>query len=181
MSTSIENISIQHLSREDEAPVCELLHRNLDIFDERKCILVSTFRRLKNLYESYSQEGCHFLVAKDEIIHPSRTAACVGLGPLHGLPSSEGVGEIRDLVVDPDYRGHGLGRALLDRSIEAAKYLGYRRLYLEATQSMQIAHKLFKNRGFRPIKDLTLLVIETDEPESDQEHRGACYFLLENL
>ncbi len=175
------SVHIQHLTRDDEHDVTELLRRNLEIFDERKNILVSTFRRIRNLYESYSKEGCHFLVAKDEATVPGKLVACVGLGPLHGLPSSEGLGEIRDLVVDGSYRGKGIGRVLLDKAIEAAKFLGYRRLYLETTKSMQVAHKLFASRGFRPITDQTALYILGEYDKSKKDEELPSYFLLENL
>lgn len=175
------SLNIQNLSPDDEETVSILLRRNLEMFDERKCILVATFKRLRNLNENYSREGCHFLVAKSGDRSDAQPIACVGIGPLHGLPSSEGVGEIRDLVVDENYRGQGIGRILLDRILESAKFLGYRRLYLETTRGMQAAQKLFVSRGFRPITDRTALLVLGEVEKEKQAEELPCYFLLENL
>lgn len=136
------------LTVETEGAVASLIRRNLHRFDEQETVLASTFRRLKNLHESYLQEGCQFLVALDAEKKP---VGCVGLGPFHGLPLSEGVGEIRDLVVDENMRGKGLGKLLLDNAVQAAKRIGYRRLYLETSRNMLVAQKLFESRGFRPV------------------------------
>ena len=61
----------------------------------------------------------------------SRTARCVGsvaVVPLHGWSSH--VGEVR-LVVDPEQRGRGLGRALARRAVLDALELGLSKLVVE--------------------------------------------------
>lgn len=171
-----DSIDVAPISSETEAAVASLLRRNLETFSEHETVLVSTFRRLARLYEIYSQEGCKFLVATD-VSRNGRPVACCGLGPFHNLPLSEGVGEIRDLVVDKEYRGQGLGKRLLDIAIKTAKSFGYQRLYLETSQTMTIAQKLFEQRGFRPVTDQTALVSQEVREGNDIP----CYYLLEKL
>ena len=171
------NIQIHPLTIERESAVGSLIRRNLESFNEHETVLVAMFRRLRNLHEIYLQEGCQFLVGMD-IAKPDKPIACVGLGPFHGLPLSEGVGEIRDLVVEESYRGQGIGKMLLERSLEAAKKFGYSRLYLETSRSMLVAQKLFESRGFRPVTGKNpLLTTSRDQDGSDVP----CYYLLENL
>lgn len=172
MQTSRFNLG--PLSIEKEGAVCTLIRNNLMGFDEQGSVLVSTFRRLRNLHETYLQEGCSFWVAC-ESEHPTKPIACVGLGPLHGLPLSEGVGEIRDLVVDTSMRGQGLGKLLLDNAVRTAKAIGYRRLYLETSKSMVVAQKLFESRGFRPVIEKNRFSTTTSSDEVP------CYYLLETL
>ena len=169
------SIQLSPLSIEIEGAVASLIRRNLEGFDEHD-VLIATFRRLKNLHETYLREACQFLVAID-IVDPNRPIACAGLGPFHGLPLSEGVGEIRDLVVEESYRGRGIGKLLLDQSLHAAKTFGYRRLYLETSKSMLVAQRLFESRGFRPVTEKSRLISNTSLVPEEMP----CYYLLESL
>ncbi|MBI2603446.1 MAG: GNAT family N-acetyltransferase [Deltaproteobacteria bacterium] len=171
-----ESIQVVPISKETESAVASLLRRNLETFNERETVLVSTFRRLARLHEIYTQEACKFLIATDASRN-GRPVACCGLGPFHNLPLSEGLGEIRDLVVDKEYRGQGLGKLLLDMAIKTAKAFGYQRLYLETSQTMTIAQRLFEQRGFRPVTDQTPFVSQ----EPSEGNYIPCYYLLEKL
>ena len=162
------------LSVEKEGAVSSLIRRNLVGFDERESVLVSTFRRLKHLHEAYMQEGCQFWVISD-MHQGSKPIGCAGLGPFHGLPLSEGVGEIRDLVVEESMRGQGIGKHLLETALHSAKTLGYRRLYLETSKSMIVAQRLFESRGFRAVTEARFVTGSTGAPDVP------CYYLLENL
>jgi putative acetyltransferase len=165
-------MSIDILSTNDEREVTNLIRRNLQDYHEAGNVLSSTFRRLESLLATYSAEASVFFVGKDK--ETGRCLAGAGLGPLHGLPPSEGVGEIRDLVVDENFRGKGFGGRLLNRCINEAQTLGYRTLYLETTSQMENAQKLFLRRGFRPVVEKTL------EAKGNEE-RIPCYFVLESL
>lgn len=174
MVKDLSEVAFTPLSVEKEGAVCSLIRRNLVGFDEHESVLVSTFRRLKHLHETYLQEGCQFWVVTEPSL--GKPIACAGLGPFHGLPVSEGVGEIRDLVVEESMRGRGLGRLLLDQAVLGAKTFGYRRLYLETSKSMFVAQKLFESRGFRPVTEKSRFF---NDPDSVEE--VPCYYLLENL
>ncbi len=60
-------------------------------------------------------------------------------------------GELGDLAVDPEHRGRGIGRTLLDRSIEEARLRGARTLYLEVRESNEAALELYETAGFDPV------------------------------
>lgn len=174
MPMMVEDIKIELFKAADEFEVASLIKHNMERFDDSEAVLAATFRRLNNLFQIYRKEGCSLFVAKSVGDgDKSKSVACAGLGPLHGLPPSEGVGEIRDLVVNENFRGQGIGSRLLHRCIDEARNLGYQRLYLETSQNMVNARKLFLRSGFRPVTESTA----TESMSQDLP----CYFLLENL
>lgn len=50
---------------------------------------------------------------------------------------------LEDLFVDPDKRGHGIGRALIEDLISMARDKGWSRLYWHTRQSNETARRLY--------------------------------------
>ena len=167
-----EKVAIEKFDPQDGSTIATLLKRNLEPFQDSDAALAPTFRRLQDLASIYSSPGCRLLVARHT--DDGTLIACAGLGPLQGLPVSEGIGEIRDLVVEERMRGLGIGSRLLNRCIDEARTLGYRRLYLETSQNMLHARKLFLRTGFRP-------VTENNAISEKMSSSLPCYFLMENI
>lgn len=170
-----QNIVIENFTAKDEASIVELIRSTMASYQEAGSVLASSFRRIERFKDIYEAEGALYIVAKDG----PGTEICLGgagIGPLHGLPPGEGVGELRDLVVSPNLRGKGIGSRLIKRCLEQAKKLGYKRLYLEITPQMEHAQKLFQRYGFRPITESSLTIKAQNQKDS-----VPCYFLLEEL
>jgi putative acetyltransferase len=180
---NLDDIIIEELSVETEPCVRELIRRNLQDYDEAGSVLASTFRRLADLMRVYKSEGSNYFVLKDT----SGSGVCLGgagIGSLHGLPPSEGLGEVRDLVLDKPFRGQGLGTRLLKRCVEEAKALGYKRLYLETTPQMENAQKLFIRFGFRPVTQAqteSRLSMSKGGAASEISPGVPCYFILDQI
>jgi len=168
-----EQIVIEKLSAASVPYIVALIERNLKPFEESGNVLAATFRRLESLVEVYREEGACFFVARDSV--RDKFIGGVGLGPLHGLPASEGFGEIRDLVLEKSYRGRGIGAKLLRMSIDKATSLGYEKLYLETVPNMVTARRLFQRFGFRPVTAKLKGTLVPPPPTGGID----CYYLLE--
>jgi len=72
-----------------------------------------------------------------------------GVGCLKKL--EEGVGEIQRMYVPPSFRGKSVGRGILNRLIEDARSIGYRRLKLESLEFLKAAHSLYRSVRFHEV------------------------------
>jgi ribosomal protein S18 acetylase RimI-like enzyme len=59
-------------------------------------------------------------------------------------------GVLQDIVVDPAHRGRGVGRMLLDATLEALEARGAPRVVLSTAERNLAAQRLFARAGFRP-------------------------------
>jgi GNAT superfamily N-acetyltransferase len=74
---------------------------------------------------------------------PVGSVALQALGPT--------LGEVKRMYVEPAHRGHGAGRALVERVIEEARQRNYDTLRLGTLDTMRAAQGLYKSFGFREI------------------------------
>ncbi|HEX4681150.1 MAG TPA: GNAT family N-acetyltransferase [Gemmatimonadaceae bacterium] len=58
-------------------------------------------------------------------------------------------GVLYDVVVDASHRGQGIGRALVDATLDALERLGARQVVLSTAQQNEPAQHLFERAGFR--------------------------------
>jgi GNAT superfamily N-acetyltransferase len=100
-------------------------------------------RELAQLPGAYAPPSGRLLIARvgDEL------AGCVGLRALE-----TGVCEMKRLWVEPGFAGRGIGRALAEGIVAAARQIGYRRMRLDTIPArMPAAQHLYASLGFREI------------------------------
>jgi ribosomal protein S18 acetylase RimI-like enzyme len=92
---------------------------------------------------AWARPGPARLIAVDH----GEVVGSVAVVPLHGWSSH--VGEVR-LVVDPDQRGRGIGRALAQHAVLAAVELGLAKLVVEVISDQEALIGMFRALGFEP-------------------------------
>ena len=118
-------------------------------------------RELVQLDDMYGPPGGALFLAWDE----ARPVGCVGTRTI-----APRLGEMKRLYIRPAGRGQGLGRALAQASIAAARRLGHRRLVLDTLASMHGARHLYSSLGFKetgayyanPLADVVYLELDLD-------------------
>lgn len=155
-----------------EQDAVAVIEQSLLSYPDEGTVLSSTRRRLPCFFSSYQEEGALYLVLRDRLA--GLVIGGVGVRPFAGLDPREHIGEIRELVISPAYRGLGLGRKIMKAGIVMARELGYVRVYLEATSAMRHAQSLFRRCGFRPVE------FQKAENEGRRAEIFPSYFVLEN-
>lgn len=94
----------------------------------------------------YAPPGGRIFLAR--ALDGGRVLGCVAL---RGLPEvGEGVCELKRMYVVPGARRGGIGRALVDRVVSAAREFGYRTMKLDTSSTMAEAQRLYERMGFVP-------------------------------
>lgn len=75
-------------------------------------------------------------------------AGCLALRALNNARTAE----IKRMYVRPAWRGHGIGQKLLEEAESFAEKNGYRWIYLDTTDRMLAAAKLYRRNGYEPCK-----------------------------
>jgi putative acetyltransferase len=97
------------------------------------------------MHDAYSQPCCaYFVIERDGVV--------VGGGGVAPLENAEpDVCELRKMYFLPTARGIGAGSAMMQRCLDAARALGFRRCYLETLTGMDAAQALYARSGFKPL------------------------------
>lgn len=100
----------------------------------------------------------------------------VGVGCLKRL--APGVGEIQRMYLREKARGIGAGRLLVERLLEDARVLGYRRICLESLKALHAAHALYRSVGFAQIDPYAENSMrDYQAPETLEAYRRSALFM----
>jgi ribosomal protein S18 acetylase RimI-like enzyme len=73
-------------------------------------------------------------------------------------------GVLHDVIVDPEHRGRGVGRLLLNAALEFFRWRGVPRVVLATAERNEAAQRLFASAGFR--RTMIEMTRELDDPAS---------------
>lgn len=109
----------------------------------RQCLAVQNYdEELSHLEDKYGEpQGRLFLVRCD-----GKDAGCVAIRKLE-----EGVCELKRVYLRPEFRGHGVGRAMMEKIIDDARAAGYKLMRLDTTPYLNEAYAIYVKLGFYEI------------------------------
>ncbi|MBB1463089.1 GNAT family N-acetyltransferase [Vibrio sp. SG41-7] len=96
---------------------------------------------LEDMFSVYNHERSQYWVIELD----GKVVGGGGFAPLAGMPE---VCELQKMYFLPETRGKGLAKRLVNMSMEKAKELGYQHMYLETTECLNAAVKLYEKLGF---------------------------------
>ena len=97
---------------------------------------------LKDIEASYIKAGGMFEVIEDG---EGRLLATIGLFRI-----DEKTCELRKMYFAREIRGRGFGKLMLERAVNHARTLGFKRIVLETASVLEEAIRLYTRFGFRP-------------------------------
>lgn len=95
--------------------------------------------------EYVEPRGCLLLATVDD-----EPAGCCALRPFDDADYA-GASEMKRLFVRKAFRGFGLGRQLVDATLDAARRAGYHCVLLDTLDDMEAARMLYNDLGFTEI------------------------------
>jgi putative acetyltransferase len=117
------------------------------------------------LFELFRTPGSYYYVAT---IDEKVVGGC-GIFPTENLP--DGTCELVKLYVAKEARGTGLGKQLMEKSMNWAKENGYTHVYLESMPELSKAVSIYEKVGFKSL----------DHPLGNSGHCGCDIWMLKAL
>ncbi len=149
-------MEIQRLSPAHDAALAALIRRNLKAHGLDIPGTVYFDEGLDHLSAFYSADPARraYFVLMDG----GRLVGGIGLAEI-GL--FEDCAELQKLYLDDAVKGHGLGYRLIERVEDAARSMGYRRVYLETHTNLRAAMHIYEKSGYAQIEKPAAVVHAT--------------------
>lgn len=117
------------------------------------------------LYDLFQEQGAAYFVAEID----GKIVGGGGIYPTKELPND--TCELVKMYLLPQARGLGLGRTLIEKSLAAAKEMGYKNVYLESMPELKQALKVYAKFGFEYLKG----------PMGNSGHTGCSLWMLKTF
>jgi putative acetyltransferase len=138
-------LHIKPIQASDNQELAKLIRTVFEEFKIDRPGTVYTDPTTDRLYELFENPASAYWVAEENGVI---VGGC-GVYPTEGLP--DGCAELVKFYLAADARGKGIGRLLMQKSINSAEELGYRQLYLESFPELGKAVGMYKTAGFKDL------------------------------
>jgi len=133
---------IRTIAPGDNAALAKIIRDTLKEFNANKPNTVYYDDRTDHLFEEFAvPNSIYFVVEENGVIIGGS-----GVYPTDNLPT--GTCELVKLYLAPAARGKGIGKLLLEKSLDSARSMGYKKVYLETMPELTIAIPLYEKYGF---------------------------------
>ena len=137
------DIQINPITPSDNIALAKVIRDTLTEFGANKPGTVYFDPTTDALFELFSTPGSIYYVAT---INNELVGGC-GIYPTENLP--EGTCELVKLYLKSEARGTGLGKQLMEKSMQWAKDNGYSQVYLESMPELAKAVSIYEKVGFK--------------------------------
>jgi putative acetyltransferase len=157
---------IRKLEQADNSVLAEMIREVFEEHDAPREGTVYSDPTTDDLYELFKTQRSVLWVAENE---EHEIVGCSGVYPTEGLPQN--CAELVKVYVNKEFRGTGVGRELMQRSIDSAVELGYTELYLESLSAFSKAVSIYEKLGF----------IKLGQPLIDSVHKTCNIWMLKKI
>ena len=144
----MNNIVIRTIEPKDNVAIASIIRTALTEFGANKPGTVYYDETTDMMFEIFSSmpKSIYFIALQGNVV-----VGGAGVYPTEGLPN--GVCELVKMYLSKEVRGVGLGRLMIDKCINAAKQLGYTKMYLETLPELTKAVSVYEKFGFSYLKN----------------------------
>ena len=139
------NILYRKIQTKDNSEIAKIIRTALEEYDEAKPGTVYTDPTTDALFELFSTPNSAYFIAELD----GKILGGCGIFPTMNLPA--GYAELVKIYLKKEFRGMGIGRELMNRSIDFAIETGYTHLYLESFPSLKEAIQLYQKMDFKTV------------------------------
>ena len=144
--TEIRPMEIRPIEPRDDAAVAAIIRAVMPEFGADGPGFAIHDAEVDGMCAAYARPRCAYFV----IEHDGAVVGGGGIAPLEN--ADQDVCELRKMYFLPQARGIGAGKAMMQRCLDAARVLGFRRCYLETLTGMDGAQALYQRSGFTPLR-----------------------------
>lgn len=161
----MEEVTIRPIQPGDNTALARVIRRCLEEFGANKPGTVYFDPTTDALFELFQQPRSVYYVA----LKGEEVLGGGGIYPTEGLPKD--TCELVKMYLLPKARGIGLGRKLIEKSLEFARNAGFKKVYLETMPELSHALKAYQKLGFEYIS----------APMGHSGHFGCDLWMLKKL
>jgi putative acetyltransferase len=156
---------IRNIQLSDNKALAKIVRETLAEFGANRPGTVYYDPTTDTLFEIFQNLRSVYFVAEDD----NHIIGGSGIYPSAGLP--EDTCELVKMYLIPEARGFGLGKHLIEKCLQAAKDLGYKKVYLETLPELKKALKVYEKFGFKHL----------DGPLGNTGHYGCDKWMLKEI
>lgn len=136
------SLTIRKITKPDNPEIEKIIKQVLTEHGVNKPGTAYYDNSLQQMFEFYSAPKSIYFIAEEN----NRVVGGGGIFPTDGLP--EDTCELVKMYLLSEMRGKGIGKLLIDASLEFAKQAGFKRVYLETMKELEKAVKIYEKLGF---------------------------------
>lgn len=160
------SVVIRENRAEDNAVLPQIIRKSFHDFEVKNTSgTVYTDPTTDDLYALFQTEKSALFVAEEDGL----VLGCCGIFPTNNLP--EDTTELAKFYLSKEARGKGIGKLLLEKCLEKAQDLGYKKVYLESIPEFSKAVSIYEKQGFQYLQ----------KPLGNSGHSGCDLWMIKEL